>query len=122
MKLKRKSTRVLRMKKYASSTELSAMREEEDLLQEMISQQERFLTDLPKKAQATIREEEEQIMPPPEEVLDRQREHVFNAMLSENQIRNNRRYEARSTSLIIMLGVAGITMIVWAWKIAQSGF
>lgn len=110
------------MKKYASSTELSAMREEEDLLQEMISQQERFLTDLPKKAQATIREEEEQIMPPPEEVLDRQREHVFNAMLSENQIRNNRRYEARSTSLIIMLGVAGITMIVWAWKIAQSGF
>lgn len=98
------------------------MLEEERRIAELIEQRERFLTDLPRRAQENLKEEDEQIMPPPEEVIERKREHVFNAMLSDNQIRNHRRYETKSKSIMIMLGIAALSLFAWAWKIAQSGF
>lgn len=122
MNQRRRSKGFFRRPTQGRSEEVDAMLEEERRIAELIEQRERFLTDLPRRAQENLKEEDEQIMPPPEEVIERKREHVFNAMLSDNQIRNHRRYETKSKSIMIMLGIAALSLFAWAWKIAQSGF
>jgi hypothetical protein len=55
-------------------------------------------------------------MPPPDDLADRRREHAFYTKLSRGEIKNERRYQARSAMLFLLLATAIAALSSWIYS------
>ena len=58
-------------------------------------------------------------MPPPDDLVDRERERRFYALATRKQLRNVRRSQAGSVLLFVLLVAATVALMMWMLRIAQ---
>jgi len=58
-------------------------------------------------------------MPAPSEVKERERENRFMEKLSRGELKNERRHQAKSGLLLLLLFIAIISMILWTYEAIQ---
>ena len=109
MSLFRKKT-----KKRAGRAQDPFTRQEEQLGQQ-IKQLESFIETAPGRIRKKM-EEDMMTMPPPDDLQDRRREHAFYAKLSRGEIKNERRYQARSAMLFLLLATAIAALSSWIYS------
>lgn len=102
-------------KANASDSEL----EKFDEAQRQISAKIAELEGLPEQLELEIREQE-RTMPPPEALLDREREREFAERAARGQIRNERRTQGQSLLLMLMLLIATAAMVSWMINLANK--
>ena len=88
-------------------------------LEKKLQQLESFIEEAPERAQQDY-EERFATLPPPDELEDRRRERAFHQKLSRRELRNERRYQAKSGFLIVLLFICAISLAAWAVKIGQG--
>lgn len=113
---------VLRKKKKEPSivaAELSALADQERALDEQIAKMEDMISTAPDRIRREY-EESRSLMPPPDDWEDRQRAKRFNANLSKGEIRNEHRYQTRSTALFVLLLVAICSLLSWIISSMQA--
>ncbi len=106
---------LLRKQKKESTivaSELSALAEQERAVAEQIAKMEEMISSAPDRIRREY-EESRTLMPPPDDWEDRQRAKRFNAHLSKGEIRNEHRYQARSTLLLVLLLLAITSLLMW---------
>lgn len=106
---------VMRKKKKeqpVGASELAALAEQERAVAEQIAKMEEMISTAPDRIRREY-EESRSLMPPPDDWEDRQREKRFNAHLSKGEIRNEHRYQARSTMLFVLLVIAICSVLGW---------
>ena len=101
-------------------SEVLRLAEEADSLESELNHLEEFVTQAPEIAKKQF-EERYSTMPPPDELEDRRRERLFHAKLCRNELRNERRYQAQSGFMIVLLVACAISLAAWAIKISQFG-
>lgn len=74
---------------------------------------------LPQQLELEMKEEA-RTMPPPEDLVDRQRQREFEEKAARGQIRNERRTQGRSLFLMFLLLAATAAMIAWVITLAQQ--
>jgi len=85
-----------------------------------IQQLESFIEEAPEAIRKRM-EEELTMMPPPDDLEDRRREHKFYAhLLTRGEIMNQRRYQVRSAFLFILLATAIAGVSSWVYTFLQS--
>jgi len=107
MNLRNKSSQ-----KPVGATELNALAEQERAVAEQIAKLEDMISGAPERIRMEY-EEQRSLMPPPDDWEDRQRAKRFNAILSKGEVRNEHRYQARSTALFILLSIAILSLLSW---------
>ena len=113
---------VLKKKKKEPSivaSELSALAAQEMAVAEQISKMEEMISSAPDRIRREY-EESRSLMPPPDDWEDRQRAKRFNAHLSKGEIRNEHRYQARSTALFVLLVIAIGSLFSWIVSFVQT--
>jgi hypothetical protein len=113
---------VLRKKKKEPTivaAELSALAEQEQAVAEQIAKMEEMISTAPDRIRREY-EESRTLMPPPDDWEDRQRAKRFNAHLSKGEIRNEHRYQARSTALFVLLIIAICSLLSWIASFVQT--
>ncbi|GHC55736.1 hypothetical protein AAFN60_19425 [Roseibacillus persicicus] len=106
---------VMRKKKKEppiGASELAALAEQERAVAEQIAKMEEMISSAPDRIRREY-EESRSLMPPPDDWEDRQRAKRFNAHLSKGEIRNEHRYQARSTFLFVLLVIAIFSVAGW---------
>ena len=106
---------ILRKKKKeepVGASELSALVQQERAVAEQISKMEDMIAEAPDRIRREY-EESRSLMPPPDDWEDRRRAKRFNAHLSKGEIRNEHRYQARSTALFILLVLSILSLLSW---------
>ena len=101
------------------AAELSALVEQERAVAEQIAKMEDMIAGAPDRIRREY-EESRSLMPPPDDWEDRQRAKRFNARLSKGEIRNEQRYQARSTLLFVLLLAAIIMTCSWIMTFLKS--
>ena len=101
------------------AAELSALVEQERAVAEEISKMEDMISSAPDRIRREY-EESRSLMPPPDDWEDRQRAKRFNAHLSKGEIRNEHRYQARSTALFVLLVIAICSLLSWFISFLQN--
>lgn len=97
---------------------LLSQREED--ISNRIQQLESFIEEAPDAIRRRM-EEELTMMPPPDDLEDRRREQRFyNQLLTRGEIRNERRYQVRSSFLLILLATAIAALSSWIYTFLQS--
>lgn len=94
------------------ATELCALAEQERAVAEQIAKLEDMIGGAPERIRMEY-EESRSMMPPPDDWEDRQRKKRFEAILSRGEVRNEHRYQARSTVLFVLLSIAIISLASW---------
>ena len=94
------------------ASELSALVEQERAVADQIAKMEEMISGAPDRIRREY-EESRSMMPPPDDWEDRQRAKRFNAHLSKGEIRNEHRYQARSTVLLVLLIIAIGSLLSW---------
>lgn len=94
------------------ASELKALVEQERAVAEQIAKMEDMISGAPEKIRREY-EESRSLMPPPDDWEDRQRAKRFNAHLSKGEIRNEHRYQARSTFLFVLMTIAICSLLSW---------
>ena len=98
---------------------LQLSRRENDI-SSRIEQLENFIEEAPDAIRKRM-EEELTMMPAPDDLEDRRREHKFYAqLLTRGEIKNERRYQARSTFLFLLLATAIAGVSSWIYTFLQS--
>lgn len=113
---------LLRKKKQQSpigASELSALVDQERAVAEQIAKMEEMISTAPDRIRREY-EESRSLMPPPDDWEDRQRAKRFNAHLSKGEIRNEHRYQARSTMLFVLLVIAIGSLLSWIVSFVQN--
>lgn len=102
-------------RKSSKQAELEEYARQEAELRAKIEEIQGFIKEAPEKLQ---REEEErmQTLPAPDELAHIQREKDFIDRLTKGEIRNERRHQARSAVLFILLAAAIIFVSLWIYK------
>ena len=101
------------------ASELSALALQEQAVAEQIAKMEEMISSAPDRIRREY-EESRTLMPPPDDWEDRQRAKRFNAHLSKGEIRNEHRYQARSTALFVLLMVAIGSLLSWIVSFVQT--
>ncbi len=101
------------------ATELSALVVQERAVAEQIAKMEEMIQTAPDRIRREY-EESRSLMPPPDDWEDRQRAKRFHAHLSKGEIRNEHRYQARSTALLVLLVVAICSVLSWIVSFLQG--
>lgn len=106
-------------KKKSKAAELDDYARQQAELKAKIDEIQGFIEDAPQKLQ---REELErlQTLPAPDELAHIQRENTFIDRLTKGELKNERRHQARSALLFIMLAVATTFIALWIYKIVSS--
>lgn len=113
---------VLRKKKKEPTivaSELAALSEQERAVADEIAKMEEMISSAPDRIRREY-EESRTLMPPPDDWEDRQRAKRFNAHLSKGEIRNEHRYQARSTALFVLLIIAICSILSWIVSFLQT--
>ncbi|MFC4993576.1 hypothetical protein [Rubritalea tangerina] len=92
---------------------------QKEALQAQIEELQSFIKEAPEKLQ---QEEQErlQTMPAPDELTQRRRENDFANRLTKGELKNERRHQARSALLFILLLTAIVFVSLWVYKIIVS--
>ena len=106
-------------RRSGSSREASTFAEREAMLLSRITELERFIEDAPERIRREI-EAEMTTMPAPDDIDDRRRERKLLARLTRGEIRNERRYQTRSTFLLILLISAIAALSSWIYSVLQA--
>jgi hypothetical protein len=77
---------------------------------------EQFLREAPERI-AEERAERAATMPPPDDLADRRRERRFYELVSRGELRNERRAQAGSTLLFMLLLVAATSLVMWVLRL-----
>lgn len=95
---------------------IADIQRQKDALQTQIDELQSFIKDAPEKLQ---REEQErlQTMPAPDELSQRRRENDFSNRLTKGELKNERRHQARSALLFVLLFSAIISVSLWIYGI-----
>ncbi len=94
---------------------------ESKLLEEEIRKYETMIEEEPKRLLEEL-EKERCMMPPPDDLEEREREKDFYDKLSRGQLYNERRYKARNTTLILLIVAATIAVVCWVYNsLVSSG-
>lgn len=103
-------------KKKADFSEIESQKA---ALQAQIDDLQSFIKDAPEKLQ---REEQDrlQTMPAPDELAQRKRENDFANRLTKGELKNERRHQARSAVLFILLIAAIICVSLWVYRIIAA--
>lgn len=101
------------------ASELAALSEQERAVADEIAKMEEMISSAPDRIRREY-EESRTLMPPPDDWEDRQRAKRFNAHLSKGEIRNEHRYQARSTFLFVLLAIAIISLLSWIVSFVQT--
>ncbi|MEO1856459.1 MAG: hypothetical protein ABGY95_03705 [Rubritalea sp.] len=90
-----------------------------DALQAQIDELQSFIKEAPEKLQ---REQQErlQTMPAPDELTQRRRENDFSNRLTKGELKNERRHQARSALLFVLLFSAIICVSLWIYRIIAA--
>jgi hypothetical protein len=100
---------------------LSIENKKEEVLSTKIAELERIIDEAPEKLQERL-ERERTMMPPPDDLADRERERKFYAELSRGELQNERRYRARSTVLFTLSVAATLSVCWWIYaELQRSG-
>ena len=99
-----------RKKKQKGEPDPISKREEQLLTR--IAELENFIEEGPDRIRREI-EEEITTMPPPDDLEDRRREYDFYTKLTRGEIRNERRYQAKSAVLFLLLATAIVALSSW---------
>lgn len=94
------------------ATELRALAEQERAVAEEIAKLEDMIGGAPERIRREY-EESRSMMPPPDDWEDRQRKKRFEAILTRGEVRNEHRYQARSTVLFVLLSIAILSLLSW---------
>jgi hypothetical protein len=94
------------------ASELTALAQQERAVADQIAKLEDMIHDAPERIRREY-EESRSLMPPPDDWEDRQRAKRFHAHLSKGEIRNEHRYQARSTLLFVLLCAAIVSLSSW---------
>lgn len=86
-------------------------------IEERARECEQFLREAPERI-AAAQAERARTMPPPDDLADRRRERRFYELVSRGELRNERRAQAGSTMLLLLLIVATATLIMWVLQLA----
>ncbi|MDP0490853.1 MAG: hypothetical protein Q7Q71_07380 [Verrucomicrobiota bacterium JB023] len=100
--------------------DFEALVEQERAVAEQIAKLEEMIDEAPERIRREY-EERRSLMPPPDDWEDRQRAKRFNAHLSKGEIRNEHRYQARSTLLFVLLVVAIVSLLSWILSALAGG-
>ena len=101
------------------ASELSALAAQEQAVADQIAKMEEMISSAPDRIRREY-EESRTLMPPPDDWEDRQRAKRFNAHLSKGEIRNEHRYQARSTALFVLLVIAIGSLLSWIVSFVQT--
>ena len=101
------------------ASELSALAAQEQAVADQIAKMEEMISSAPDRIRREY-EESRTLMPPPDDWEDRQRAKRFNAHLSKGEIRNEHRYQARSTALFVLLAIAIGSLLSWIVSFVQT--
>lgn len=77
------------------------------------------LQELPKQLELEMIEAET-TMPPPDDIVDRQRQRDFEARAARGEIRNERRTQGRSLLLMFLMLGATLAVITWIFTLASQ--
>ncbi len=99
--------------------EILQLREEEDHLSQKIDDLRQFIEEAPQKLQEEI-ENQRNEMPAPDDLQDRIRERKFQEQLSRGEIKNERRHQARSGLLFLLMLIAIVSLSWWTWSRLQG--
>lgn len=99
--------------------DLSEIENQKAALQAQIDDLQNFIKEAPEKLQ---KEEQErlQTMPAPDELAQRKRENDFANRLTKGELKNERRHQARSAVLFILLLAAIICVSLWVYRIIAA--
>lgn len=102
-----------------NSDEIDAIERQKAELQAQIDALQSFIQEAPEKLQ------QQQIdrmttLPAPEELQQRRREKDLHERLTKGEVKNERRHQARSAILFILLVLALISLAGWILNVVQS--
>ena len=97
------------------NTGVDPITKREEQLLTRIAELENFIEEGPDRIRREI-EEEITTMPPPDDLEDRRREYEFYTKLSRGEIRNERRYQAKSAILFLLLATAIAALTSWIFS------
>ena len=109
-----------RVPKILSSGPLGELERERRRLAREERKFERLMREEPKRI-AREQIERATTMPPPDDFQDRQREFRFYAALEKGQLRNQRRSQAASILLLVLLATSTLALILWVLRIMEAG-
>lgn len=101
-----------------SSTNLDSLSAHERAIREQIAQLQEFLLHGPERERQAM-EEQMQTLPPPSDLVGRQREREFMEKLSRGELKNQRRRQATSGLLLALLILAIATLGLWIYNTLQ---
>lgn len=106
-------------RKKNQPVELDEYARQQAELKAKIDEIQGFIKDAPEKLQ---REEQErlQTLPAPDELAHMQRENAFINRLTKGELKNERRHQARSALLFILLAVATTFIGLWIYKLIST--
>jgi hypothetical protein len=110
----------LRIPKILSSGPLGELERERRRLAREERKFERLMREEPKRI-AREQIERATTMPPPDDFQDRQREFRFYAALEKGQLHNQRRSQAASVLLLVLLGTATLALTLWVLRLLDAG-
>ena len=111
---------LFRKKKPATAEETLQLSRREEDISSRIQQLEHFIEEAPDAIRQRM-EDELTTMPPPDDLEDRRREHQFyTQLLTRGQIKNERRYQARSALLFVLLSTAIAGVSSWIYTFLQT--
>jgi len=101
-----------------NSPNLDSLSAHERALQEQIARLEDFVQHGPERERLAI-EEQRQTLPPPSDLVGRKREKEFMEKLSRGELKNQKRNQAKSGFLLILLIFAILTLGFWIYRTLQ---
>lgn len=101
-----------------NSPNLDSLSAHERAIQEQIAQLEDFVQHGPERERLAM-EEQRQTLPPPSDLVVRKREKEFMEKLSRGELKNQKRNQAKSGFLLILLILAILTLGFWIYRILQ---
>lgn len=102
-----------------NSDDIDAFERQKAELQAKIDALQNFIQEAPEKLQQQEIERTSTI-PAPEELLQRRREKDFFDQLSKGEVKNERRHQARSAMLFILLVLLIISVANWILNVIKS--
>jgi len=99
---------------FSKKTAKPAPPSKEELISSQIESLEHFIEKAPQRLQEEM-ERERTMMPPPDDIRDRQRERAFYLDYSRRQLQNERRFQARNTVLFVLLATALFAVCWWIY-------
>lgn len=102
-----------------TNPDLSEVDLEKQKLEEKIRELESFIAEAPQKMEREHLDKL-QTMPAPDDIAQHQRENNFAHRLTKGELRNERRHQARSALIFVLLVIAIVFVSLWVYKIIST--